>query len=64
MTTQIKWQVNGQTGQVAFSVQPELALTPTNFTLGFEAVDALYFQVLGMRLQMKQEAKDRILKRT
>lgn len=64
MQTQIKWQVDVGNNAVHFSVQRDLVLTPTNFSMGFEAIEVIYAQMLNARIKAREEAKHRVLKPT
>jgi len=61
---QIKWQIDGGNTAVHFSVQRDLVLTPTNFSLSFEALEIIYAQMLAARIKAREAAKQRVLRPT
>ena len=62
MQTKIQWKLDQNA--VQFSVQQDLVLQPTKFTLGFDALELIYAQMLAARINAREAAKQRVLRPT
>lgn len=61
MKTTVQWQVDASTNTVHLTVQQELVLTPTRFSLSFESLELMYCQMLNGRIKVREDAKKKVL---